>query len=58
MPINKGKILNEKIVCPFHKASFCIKTGLIKNTLSIDDLNIFKLKLKKNKIKIKINISC
>ena len=54
MPINKGTILDNNIICPFHDASFCIQTGLINNTLSIDNLNIFKIKTKNQKIKIKI----
>lgn len=54
MPINKGKILDNNIVCPFHDASFCIQTGLVNNTLSIDNLNIFKIKTQNQKIKIKI----
>ena len=58
MPINKGRIMNNILTCPFHNASFCIKTGKIKDTLSISDLNIFKIKIKKNKIKIQIKFSC
>lgn len=58
MPINKGKINHNTITCPFHNASFCIETGLIKNTLSINNLNIFKLKIKNNKIKIKVKFTC
>ena len=59
MPINKGKILNnEIIICPFHNAFFCIKTGLTKKNLSIDNLNTFKLKFNQNSISIKIFISC
>ena len=59
MPINKGKILKNKfIVCPFHNASFCIKTGLTKKNLSIDNLNAFKLKFNNNSVSIKVFISC
>ena len=58
MPINKGNILHDNIICPFHNASFCIKSGLINNTLSIDNLNIFKVRIKNNKIKIKIDFTC
>lgn len=58
MPINKGKIKDGNITCPFHNAEFCIKTGLIKNTLSIENLNVFKLKTTKENIQIKVNFVC
>ena len=58
MPISKGKILQKNIICPFHNASFCIETGIIQNTLSIGNLNSFKVKVKNNKIKIKVGFAC
>ena len=58
MPINKGKISKENITCPFHNARFCIKNGFIENTLSINNLNIFKLRIIKDSIELRIDFIC
>ena len=58
MPISTGKIINNIIICPFHNAQFCVKTGVIKKPLSISNLNVLELKEEGGILKLKINFTC
>ena len=58
MPISTGKIINNIIICPFHNAQFCVKTGIIKKPLSISNLNALELKEENDILKLKIRFIC
>lgn len=45
LPMQDGTIVDGHIVCPFHGAQYCLKTGQVKTAPAYEDLPVFPVKV-------------
>lgn len=48
LPMQDGSIVDGNIVCPFHGAQYCLKTGSVKTAPAYEDLPVFPTKVENN----------
>ncbi|XP_036979135.1 apoptosis inducing factor mitochondria associated 4 isoform X1 [Acanthopagrus latus] len=56
-PLIKGALVGERVRCPFHGASFNVKTGDIEEYPGLDCLPCYKVKVEDGKVYVTINKS-
>ncbi len=53
-PLAEGEIENDQIICPFHGAKFCFKTGEVTAPPAFENLETFALRVVDNIIQISL----
>jgi NADPH-dependent 2,4-dienoyl-CoA reductase/sulfur reductase-like enzyme/nitrite reductase/ring-hydroxylating ferredoxin subunit len=51
-PLVQGVLAEGRVVCPWHKAAFCTRTGRRLDPPAIDDLPVFSVRIKEGEIVI------
>ncbi|XP_062275381.1 apoptosis inducing factor mitochondria associated 4 [Scomber scombrus] len=54
-PLIKGKLVGDKVRCPFHGACFNVRTGDIEEYPGLDSLPSYKVKVQDGKVYVSIN---
>lgn len=52
--LNEGEIENDEIICPWHGARFCIKTGAVTCPPAFDDLETYPVRIHEGMIQVQI----
>lgn len=45
LPLEGGEIADGNLICPFHGAQFCLKTGLVKSLPATENLRVFPVRV-------------
>ena len=53
LSLEEGDIEGDQIICPFHGARFCIKTGEVKEQPAYEDLTTFPTRLADGMVQIR-----
>lgn len=54
LPLTEGVLENDTLICPFHGASFCIKTGDVKSAPAFADLKTYPVRIEHHQVQIHI----
>ena len=49
-PLAEGVLADGRIICPWHKASFCTRTGALLDPPAVDDLPAYKIEIRNGDI--------
>ncbi len=52
LPLTEGALEGTTLICPFHGASFCIKTGAVKSPPAFADLETYPTRIEGQWIQI------
>jgi len=53
-PLLEGEIENDQIICPFHGARFCFKTGEVKAPPAFENIDTFPTRIIEERLQIKL----
>lgn len=56
-PLGKGPMFSDKLVCPFHNATFSVKDGTAEGGPMVNGLENFEVTLKDGKLHLKVEKS-
>lgn len=54
-PLHEGEIEGDEIICPWHGARFCLKTGAVTEPPAYEDIQSFPVRVENNMVQVKIN---
>lgn len=54
LPLTEGLLENHTLVCPFHGASFCIKTGEVLSPPAFMPLETYPVRVHEQKVQVQI----
>ncbi|MCS5710894.1 Rieske 2Fe-2S domain-containing protein [Candidatus Berkiella aquae] len=54
LPLSDGPVLGNEIICPYHGARFCIKTGEVTAPPAYEDLPTFEVRIIEGMIQVKV----
>lgn len=52
LPLEEGELTGDIITCPFHGASFCIKTGEVKSPPAFEAVDTYPVRVKGNVLQV------
>ena len=55
LPLEDGEVEDEAIICPFHGAKFCLRTGEHLAPPALSDIAIFPIRVSNDIIEIELN---
>lgn len=53
--LDEGEIEADEIICPWHGARFCIKTGEVTEPPAYEDIQTYPVRLNDGMVQLKIN---
>jgi 3-phenylpropionate/trans-cinnamate dioxygenase ferredoxin component len=54
LPLTEGTLEDHTLTCPFHGASFCIKTGAVKTPPAFSDLETYPVRVQDKQVQVQI----
>jgi len=54
-PLHEGELEGDEIICPWHGARFCLKTGEVTEPPAYEDIQTFPVRIENGLIQIKVN---
>ena len=52
LPLAEGEIDGDEIICPFHGARFCLKTGQAKSPPAYEDLDTYAVRICEERLQV------
>lgn len=54
LPLTEGTLEGDTIICPFHGASFCIKTGAVTAPPAFSDLETYPVRVNNQMVQVQL----
>lgn len=54
-PLHEGEIEGDEIICPWHGARFCIKTGKVTEPPAYEDIESYETRINDNMLQIRLD---
>jgi 3-phenylpropionate/trans-cinnamate dioxygenase ferredoxin subunit len=54
-PLHEGEIEGDEIICPWHGARFCLKTGEVTEPPAYEDIRCYETRITDDMVQIKID---
>ncbi|MDF2867215.1 MAG: rieske 2Fe-2S domain protein [Gammaproteobacteria bacterium] len=54
-PLHEGELEGDEIICPWHGARFCLKTGEVTEPPAYEDIQTFPVRIENGLVQVKID---
>jgi 3-phenylpropionate/trans-cinnamate dioxygenase ferredoxin subunit len=54
-PLHEGEIEGDEIICPWHGARFCLKTGAVTEPPAYEDIATYPVRIYQDRVQLQID---